>query len=109
MVLPLRFVSIGILGESGHLGLLNEHPLLAGTLAQNHTNPTFIIWKTVQVNLNREVVSGFRRNDIGAIFSLQDLLGAILQELIVTFDLNGHQDLRFGFRSRNMERNTVEV
>jgi hypothetical protein len=59
--------------------------------------------------LHREIVSGFRRNDIGAIFPLQHLLSTVLQELVVTLDLDGYKDFRLRFGSGDMECNTVKV
>jgi hypothetical protein len=49
--------------------------------------------EVLEINLNGEVVARFRLNNIALIFTLEDLLGAILDELLVAFDVDGDEDL----------------
>jgi hypothetical protein len=49
---------------------------------------TFVIRQTVQVHLHGEVVTVFRRNDIGAVLAFEHLLCAIFHQFVEAFDLN---------------------
>jgi hypothetical protein len=59
--------------------------------------------------LHREIVAIFWRNDIRAVLSFQYLLRTIFHQLIEAFDLDGNEDLGFGFRSGDMEGYTIEI
>jgi hypothetical protein len=70
---------------------------------------TFILREAIEVDLDREVVPVLGRDNVGAVFTLKDLLGAILQKLIKALDLDGHKYFSLSFRSRDVKGNAVKV
>jgi hypothetical protein len=72
-------------------------------------SPTFILRKALQIDLDREVVTAFWQNYVGAIFPFQHLLCAVLEKLVEAPDLNGNKNLGLGFWGRYMESHTIEV
>jgi hypothetical protein len=71
--------------------------------------PTFVIGKTIQVHLHREIVAVFRRNHIRAIFSFQHLLRAILHQFVEAFDLDRNENPGLGLWSRDVEGNAIKI
>lgn len=63
----------------------------------------------VQIDQHRKVIARFRRYNTCAVFSLEDLLGAIPQKLFVAFDCNGDEDFGFTFGCRDVKGDVVEV
>ena len=71
--------------------------------------PTSLLGEILQVNQHREIVSALWRNDVGPIFPFQHLLCAVLQKLLEAPNIDGDEDLRFGFGRGDVESNTVEI
>lgn len=56
-----------------------------------------------------EIVALLGSNNVGAIFALQDLLGAVLDQLVVTFYAGGDEDACLGLGSADVEGDIVKV
>ena len=49
--------------------------------------------EVLEVNLDREVVTRLGLDDVALVFAFEDLLGAILNKLLVALDVDGDEDL----------------
>ena len=63
----------------------------------------------LQVDLHAEVVALFRSNDVRAVLALQDLFGAVLDQLAVAFYAGRDEDAGLGFGGADVEGDVVEV
>ena len=64
--------------------------------------------KVLKVDLNTEVVALLRSDDVGTVFTLQDLLGAVLDQFAVAFYAGGNEDACLGLGCADMEGDIVE-
>ena len=65
--------------------------------------------EVLQVDLNTEVVALLGSDDVGAVFTLQDLLGAVLDQFAVAFYAGGNEDACLGLGCADVEGDIVEV
>lgn len=65
--------------------------------------------KVLKVDLNTEVVALLRSDDVGTVFTLQDLLGAVLDQFAVAFYAGGNEDACLGLGCADVEGDIVEV
>lgn len=65
--------------------------------------------QVLKVDLHAEVVALLGRNNVGAVLALQNLLGAVLDQLAVAFYAGGDQDAGLGFGGADVEGDVVEV
>ena len=65
--------------------------------------------EVLQVDLNTEVVALLGGDDVGAVFTLQDLLGAVLDQFAVAFYAGGNEDACLGLGCADVEGDIVEV
>lgn len=65
--------------------------------------------QVLKVDLHAEVVALLRCNNVGAVLALQDLFGAVLDQLAVAFYAGGDEDAGLGFGSADVEGDVVEV
>lgn len=70
---------------------------------------TRFAWKVFQIHHNREIITGLGRDNILSIFTVQDILGAVLDQILVASYLERDKYLRLGLWSGNVEDNTVKV
>jgi hypothetical protein len=49
--------------------------------------------EVLEIDLNGEIVARFGLDNVALVFTLEDLLGAILDELLVALDVDGDEDL----------------
>ena len=70
---------------------------------------TLVGRQIVQIDQHGKVIARFRSYGICAVFSLEDLLGAIPQELFVALDCNGDEDFGFSFRGGDVKGDIVKV
>ena len=65
--------------------------------------------KVLKVDLNTEVVALLGSDDVGTVFTLQDLLGAVLDQFAVAFYAGGDEDACLGLGCADVEGDIVEV
>jgi hypothetical protein len=65
--------------------------------------------QVLEVYLHTEVVALLRGDDVGAVLALQDLVGAVLDQLFVAFYAGGDEDAGLGFGGADVEGDVVEV
>lgn len=65
--------------------------------------------QVLKINLHAEVVALLGSDDVGAIFALQDLFGAVLDQLAVAFYAGGNEDAGLGLGCADVEGDIVEV
>jgi hypothetical protein len=65
--------------------------------------------QVLEVYLHAEVVALLRGDDVGAVLALQDLVGAVLDQLFVAFYAGGDEDAGLGFGGADVEGDVVEV
>ena len=59
--------------------------------------------------MNTEVVALLGSNNVGTVFTLQDLLGAVLDQFAVAFYAGGDEDACLGLGCADVEGDIVEV
>jgi hypothetical protein len=65
--------------------------------------------QVLEVYLHAEVVALLRGDDVGAVLALQDLVGAVLDQLFVAFYAGGDEDAGLSFGGADVEGDVVEV
>lgn len=65
--------------------------------------------EVLEVDLDTEVVALLGSNDVWAVFTLQDLLGAVLDQFAVAFYAGGDEDACLGLGCADVEGDIVEV
>ena len=65
--------------------------------------------EVLEVDFYGKVVALLGRDNVGAVFTLEDVLGAILDQLLEAFDVDGDEDLCLGGRSRDVEGDAIKV
>jgi hypothetical protein len=65
--------------------------------------------QVLEVYLHAEVVALLRGDDVGAVLALQDVVGAVLDQLFVAFYAGGDEDAGLGFGGADVEGDVVEV
>jgi hypothetical protein len=53
----------------------------------------FVLREVLEVNLDGKVIARLGLDNVALVFTLEDLLSAILDELVVAFDVDGNEDL----------------
>lgn len=65
--------------------------------------------EVLKVHLNTEVVALLGSDDVGTVFTLQDLLGAVLDQFAVAFYAGGNENACLGLGCADVEGDIVEV
>ena len=65
--------------------------------------------QVLQVDLHAKIVALFGGDDVRAVLALQDLFGAVLDQLAVAFYAGRDEDLGLGFGSADVEGDVVEI
>lgn len=69
-----------------------------------------LVWgQTLQINLYGEVVARLGRYNIRTVFTLEDILCAVLHKLFEAADVDGNKDFGLGFGCREMVGDPIEV
>lgn len=71
--------------------------------------PTLVRGQALQINLDGEVVTRLGRYNVWTVFTLEDILCAVLHKLFEAANVDGNEDLGLGFGCGEMVGDAIEV
>lgn len=66
-------------------------------------------WEFGKIDLDGEVISLFWGDNVWTVFSLEDVLSAVLEEFVKAFYGDGDEDFRFCFGGGDVEGDAIEI